>query len=206
MVLFVANALKGGKASPLNDQKFTCECRGRNKTRQRRNKTRQRRRSKTGFLQILLEVTGVELISSENQASSSGYGSAGGQPERWTLPKGLIPRCCGTAYPGPRHSSQKAHWSNAENSGGLGAAPPWLKIGEGTRMRRDCPPCKETTHSSPAARFHPQSSQGFQLRRTRRSLCRRPLGRESSASLSAPHGFPQGQVKLSARSQRRRPA
>ena len=162
--------------------------------------------AKLDFCRIALEATGVEVISSKSRASSAGYGSAGGQPERWTLPKGLIPRCCGTASPGPRHSSQKAHWPNAENSGGLGAAPPWLVIGEGTRLSRYCPACKETTHSSPAARFHPQSSQGFQLRRTRRAQCRRPLGRESSASLSAPHGFPQGQVKLSARSQRRRPA
>ena len=106
--------------------------------------------AKLDFCRIALETTGVEVISSESRPSSAGYGSAGGQPERWTLPKGLIPRCCGTAYPGPRHSSQEAHWPNAENSGGLGAAPPWLKVGEGTRLSRYCPACKETTHSSPA--------------------------------------------------------
>lgn len=161
-------------------------------------------RANLDFCRITIEAIGVDMVFNEIRPSSVGYDSAGGQPQRWTLPKGLMSWCSGKAYPGPRHSSQKVHWPSAENSGGLRAEPPWLKTGKGTRLSRSCPASRETTHSSPAARVHWQSSQGFQLRRTRCAQRRLPLGRELSGPLSTPHGFPQEQVKLSARSQRRR--
>ena len=83
--------------------------------------------AKLDFCRIALETTGVEVISSESRASSAGYGSAGGQPERWTLPKGLIPRCCGTAYPRAATLFAKSPLAQCGKLRGVGGSAPMVE-------------------------------------------------------------------------------
>ena len=66
--------------------------------------------------------------------SSAGYGSAGGQPERRTMPKGPLPPCraVGFACGAARFIEAFAHWPNAENSGGLGGRAPHDGPGNGS--------------------------------------------------------------------------
>lgn len=64
-----------------------------------------------------MQVTGFKWLESHTWPAFAGYGSAGGQPERRTLPKGPWPRGRG------RHALAAAHWPNAPNSGGRGQSP-----------------------------------------------------------------------------------
>jgi hypothetical protein len=116
-------------------------------------------------LRICTEATGIKPVQVESYVSSAGYGSAGGQPERRAKPKGQHLGVAAEMIPSRDTSNQsEAHWPNAENSGGLGAAPPWRKIAEGTQISRCCRACKETTHSSPTARIRPTNPQRLQCR------------------------------------------
>ena len=83
--------------------------------------------AKLDFCGIALEATGVELISSESRASPAGYGSAGGQPERRTLPKGLMPRCCGTSYPRAATLFAKGPLAQCGKLRGFGGSAPMVE-------------------------------------------------------------------------------
>lgn len=95
-------------------------------------------RSECFFGEVLADLSGLGRGGMEHGASSAGYGSAGGQPERRTAPKGPMPRVVARRI--PRHGTRlpghcpPAHWPNAENSGGLGAGPHGRRRGHSLRF------------------------------------------------------------------------
>ena len=75
------------------------------------------------------EISGVGRVIVEDRSSLAGYGSAGGQPERRAVPKGLMPRVVVRRTPHhDTHSPRHGPLAQCGKLRGFGGWPPWSLV------------------------------------------------------------------------------